>query len=108
MSDDLNRRIALCYKTPRITTFITEDLKYIKKLNQILIKLEKTDKPIYILESINILSILDNVLDMTAFYPILCELVDLKFHNTLLFLYEKLDEIRNKKNIRKLQGLTIE
>lgn len=106
--DDLKKRIALCYKIPRITNFIEEDLKYVKKLNQVLVKLEKTNKEIYILESINILSILDNILDMNEFYIILCELIDSRFHNTLLFLYERLEDIKSKKIVRKLQGLTIE
>ena len=106
--DYLHKRIALCYKVPRITNFIDEDLKTVKKLNQVLVKLEKTNKEIYILESINILSILDNVLDMDRFYIILCELIDSKFHDTLLFLYERLEEIKSKKIVHKLQGLTTE
>lgn len=106
--DDLKKRIALCYKIPRITDFIDEDLKYVKKLNQVLAKLEKTNKEIYILESINILSILDNVMHMDQFYIILCELVDSRFHDTLLFLYGRLEEIKSKKIVRKLQGLTTE
>ena len=106
--NNLKKRIALCYKIPRITDFIEEDLKYVKKLNQVLVKLEKTNKEIYILESINILLILDNVLDMDSFYIILCELIDSRFHDTLLFLYERLEEIKNKKTVQKLQGLTIE
>lgn len=106
--NNLKKRIALCYKIPRITDFIEEDLKYVKKLNQVLVKLEKTNKEIYILESINILLILDNVLDIDRFYIILCELIDSRFHDTLLFLYERLEEIKNKKTVQKLQGLTIE
>jgi hypothetical protein len=106
--NDLHKRIAQCYKIPRITTFINEDLKYVKKINQILVKFEKTNKNIYILELINILCILDNILDINKFYVILCELIDPRFHSTLLFLYEKLDIIKSKKIIRKLQGLTVE
>ena len=106
--NDIKKRVALCYKVPRLTVFIDEDLKYVKKLNQVLVKLEKTKKEIYILESINILSILDNTLDMNKFYIILCELIDHRFHDTLLFLYERLNDIKTKKTVRKLQGLTIE
>ena len=45
---------------------------------------------------------------MDQFYIILCELVDSRFHDTLLFLYERLEEIKSKKIVRKLQGLTTE
>ncbi len=106
--NNLKRRIALCYKIPRLSNFIDEDLKYVKKLNQVLVKLEKTNKEVYILESINILSILDNVLDMNKFYVILCELIDFRFHDTLLYLYEKLEETKSKKIIKKLQVLSLE
>lgn len=102
--NNLKKRIALCYKIPRITDFIEEDLKYVKKLNQVLVKLEKTNKEIYILESINILLILDNVLDIDRFYIILCELIDSRFHDTLLFLYERLEEIKKQfKNCKDLR-----
>lgn len=103
--NELHLKIALAYKVPRITKFIEEDLKQIKKLNQVLIRLERNDKEQYILESVNILRQLDNVFNLDLLYPVLCELIDIRFHTTILFLYDKLAN-PSATYIRKLQELS--
>lgn len=102
--NDLNKKVALCYKIPRLTVLITEDLKLVKKLNQILVKLERTNKEVYIHESINILQTLSNILDMNKFYLVLCEMLEPKFHETILLLYNK---ISNEDIIKYLQSKVI-
>jgi len=103
--NELKMKMALAYKVARITKFIDEDIKLIKKLNQILSKLERTEKDRYILEAINILRQLNNVFYFNLLYPILCELVDIKFHSTMILLNENMSEYSNEKFIRKIQGL---
>jgi hypothetical protein len=103
--NELHLKIALAYKVPRITKFIEEDIKQIKKLNQVLIRLERNDKEQYILESVNILRQLENVFNLDLLYPVLCELIDIRFHTTILFLYDKLTN-PSATYIRKLQELS--
>lgn len=101
---ELRIKIALAYKVPRITKFIDDDLKLIKKLNQILVKIERTEKEQYILEAVNILRQLDNLFDFDKLYIVLCELIEIRFHTTILFLYERLNST-SYKYIKKLQEL---
>lgn len=104
--NELEMKIALAYKVPRITKFIEEDIKTIKRLNQILIRLEKNKKEKYILESVNVLVQLGNVFDLVLLYPVLCELIDIRFHSTILFLYDKIET--NPLYTKKLQELVTE
>jgi hypothetical protein len=103
--NDLNISLALAYKVPRITKFIIEDIKLIKKLNQVLSKLERTEKERYILESINILRQLNNVFDFDVLYPALCELVDIRFHSTMILLNKNMNVYSFEKFIKKVQEL---
>jgi hypothetical protein len=89
--NDIKLQIALAYKVPRVTNFILEDIKLMKKLNQIFQRFEKYEKDIYILEVINVLKQLDNVFDLNALYPVLCVYVDIRFHSTLILLFEKIN-----------------
>lgn len=111
MTMTLHKRIALAYKIPRITSLIDEDIKLIKKLNTVLGKLEKTNKDQYVLESINILRSLGNVFLFEELYVILYELVDMKYHSTINYLIEVIEEnvdVENKRTkiVKKLQDIT--
>lgn len=101
--NDTTLKIALAYKVPRVTKFIDEDVKLIKKLNQVLIRLERNGKEKYILECTNIIRQLDNVFSMEKLYPVLCEMIDIRFHSTLLLMHEKING--SEQFIRKLQEL---
>jgi len=105
MINDIRIQLALAYKVHRVTKFIDDDIKQIKKLNQILVKMERSNKEQYILESINIVKQLDNVFDLDLLYPSLCELIDFRFHSTLLLLYDKVNNTTDK-YIKKLQELS--
>lgn len=98
--NDLKLKIASSYKVSRITLFINEDIKLMKKLNQIFQRFEKYEKDIYILEIINVLKQLDNVFDLDELYPVLCIYVDIRFHSTLLLLFGKLDTNDKTYNIK--------
>ena len=101
----LRKRIVLAYKVQRVTAFIDEDIKLIKKLNTSLQKLEKTNKDQYILESINSLRMLTNIFDTNKLYLIICELIDFKYHATIAFLLEHLNTSETIQLIKKLQNL---
>lgn len=100
----LRYKVVLAYKVPRISNFIEEDLKQIKKLNQILQRMEKYQKDQYILEAMNVLRSLDNVFDLDKLYLVICELIDIRFHNTILFLFDKLKNMKTT-DYKKLQEL---
>lgn len=102
--NDLRYKVVLSYKVPRISNFIDEDIKQIKKLNQILQRLEKYEKEQYILESMNVLRSLENVFDLDKLYIVICELVDIRFHNTILFLFDKIKNMQVT-DYKKLQEL---
>ena len=102
---DLKVKVVLAYKVPRITTFVDEDIKQMKRLNQVLQRLEKYEKDQYILESTNILKILNNVFDLNLLYPVLCEIVDIRFHTTISFLIDKINNT-NPLDIKKLKELS--
>ena len=103
--DNLRIKLVLAYKVPRISNFIADDIKLIKKLNQVLQRLERYNKEQYILEAINILYTLDNVFDIDKLYLVICELVDIKFHNTILYLFSKMKNMK-KDDYKKLQVLS--
>jgi hypothetical protein len=101
---EIKLKIALAYKVPRVTKFIDEDIKLIKKLNMVLQRLEKYDKEIYILESLNIIKQLNNVFDLNDLYPIICYYVDIRFHTTVISIIEKINTL-DKNDHKKLQEL---
>jgi hypothetical protein len=100
MIDDIKLKISSAYKVPRISNFINEDIKLMKKLNQIFQRFERYEKDIYILEIINVLKQLDNVFDLNQLYPILCVFVDIRFHSTLLLLFGKLDTLEKNYSLK--------
>lgn len=100
---DINLKIALAYKVPRITKFIEEDIKLIKRLQQILIRLERNYKEKYILEAVNIIRQMDNIFDMDRLYPVICDIIDVRFHSTILLLKEKMNG--SEQYIKKLREL---
>lgn len=104
---EIKLKIALAYKVSRITKFIDSDIKIIKKLNQVFQRFERFEKEIYILEALNILRQLDNVFDLNDLYPVLCEYIDIRFHSTLILLYEKIGNL-NKDDSIKLKELVID
>ena len=106
----LKKRIALCYKVPRLSAFIDGDIKQIKRINQVLQRLEKYNKDIYILETYNILRSLENIFDMHKLFLVICEMVDIEYHPALGLLIGELDEIDNSntKIIQKFQRLAEE
>lgn len=104
MNEDIKLKVVLSYKVPRITSFVDEDIKLIKKLNQVLQRLEKYEKEQYILEATNIIKTLDNVFNLNKLYPVICKFVDIRFHSTVLFIYEKTLNI-SREDIKKLQEL---
>ncbi len=104
----MNKQIALAYKVPRITSFIEEDYKLIKKIQSLLSKLEKNNKDIFILEIFNILRTLNNVFDMNQLYLIICNEVDFKYHNTIAYLIEELETFETEKVIRKFKEISYE
>lgn len=107
----LNARIAHCYKVTRTTAFIEKDIATIKRINPILLKLERTNQDIYILETFNILKSLDNVFDLGKLYLVICEMVDFKFHSTIAYLIEQLESFEKGRAcefVRRLQDLVSE
>lgn len=100
MIDDIKIKIASAYKVPRLSNFIAEDIKLMKKINQIFQRFEKYEKDIYILEVINVLKELDNVFNLDELYPVLCLYVDIRFHSTLLLLFSKLDTMEKCYSIK--------
>jgi len=104
---DTRLKIAFAYKVPRVTSFINEDIKLIKKLNQIFQRFERYEKEIYILEAMNVLKQLDNVFDLDSLYPVLCEYIDIRFHSTLILLFKKVTNLHKDDNI-KLRELVID
>jgi hypothetical protein len=90
---NIERRLAHYYKVPRTTPMIGEDLKFIKKLNTVFIKLEKTDKEVYLLEAVNIVKTLNNILNVQDMQPIFLELVNLKYHQSVLFLLRNVEDL---------------
>jgi hypothetical protein len=104
MNDNIKLKIIQAYKVPRLTNFVDGDIKLIKKLNQVLQRLEKYEKDQYILEATNIIKTLDNVFDLNLLYPVLCQLIDIRFHSTILFIYDKI-LILTKDDYKKLQEL---
>jgi hypothetical protein len=101
------KRLAMSYKVPRVTCLIDEDLASIKKINQLLVRLEKTDKDRYILEIINILRMLTNVFRINDLYLILYENIDVKYHSTINYLMDELEKTNKSRThiVKKLQGL---
>ena len=97
---DTKLKIAFAYKVPRVTSFINEDIKLIKKLNQIFQRFERYEKEIYILEAMNVLKQLNNVFDLDMLYPVLCEYIDIRFHSTLLLLFKKVNNLQKDDNIK--------
>jgi len=104
--NNLHLQLALSYKVPRITAFINEDIKLIKKINLILSKIEKSYKDIHILEIFNILRTLNNVFDMNKLYLIICNEIDFKYHSTLSYLITELDSFESENIIRKFKELS--
>ena len=104
---NIERRLAPYYRVPRTTPMIGEDLKLIKKLNGVFIKLEKSDKEAYLLEAVNIVKTLSNVLKIQEMSEIFLELVNLKFHQSVLFLLRNVDGM-NVQVIRKYMMDTAE
>ena len=107
----LQMKLALCYRVPRITAFVDEDLKLIKKIPLILQKLEKYGKNISMLEAFNILKALDNVFDMSKLFLVICEVTPIEYHSTIGYLVEELaiiDSNSNMRIIKKLQDLVVE
>lgn len=102
------KEIALAYKVPRLTSFIEDDYKLIKKIQLTLIKLEKTNKDIFILEIFNILRTLNNVFNMNKLYLIICNEIDFKYHQTIFFLIEELDTFNSDQIIKKFKELSCE
>jgi hypothetical protein len=70
---------------------IGDDLKLIKKLNSILIKLENSDKEVYLLEAVNLVKTLNNVLRVQEMQAIFLEIINLKYHQSVLFLLRNID-----------------
>ena len=104
MNEDIKLKLVQAYKVPRFTSFVEGDLKLIKKLNQVLQRLEKYEKDQYILEATNIIKTLDNVFDLNLLYPVLCQLIDIRFHSTIVFIYDKIASL-TKDDYKKLQDL---
>ena len=97
---NIERRIAPYYKVHRTTPMIGDDLKLVKKLNAVFIKLEKSDKEVYLLEAVNIVKTLNNVLKIGEMQEIFLELVNMKFRQSVLFLLRNVDDM-NVSVIRK-------
>lgn len=95
--NNLHQRIAPYYKISFVTTsMLEEDLKLIKKLNNLFVKLEKTNKDIYVREIINVLKILNNVIQIEYIISVIYECVDIEFHETLNFVLKKVLEKSNE------------
>ncbi|PJB18492.1 MAG: hypothetical protein CO117_07955, partial [Flavobacteriaceae bacterium CG_4_9_14_3_um_filter_33_16] len=92
MTSNIEIKLALCYKVPRTTSFINKDILIFKKINSSFQKLDRTNNDIYILEIFNLLKILDNIFDMHKLYLILCEYIDIDYHNTLAFLINEIEK----------------
>lgn len=104
----IERRIAICYKIPRATSFIAKDIIIMKKINFVLQKLEKTGEDIYILETFNLLKTLANIFDLPKLYLVLCEFTNFEYHSTLAFLIEQTETFEKDQAfniIKKLQEL---
>jgi len=101
-------QIALAYKVPRVSSFIEEDYKLIRKIQILLTRLEKSGKDILILEIFNILRTLNNIFDMNKLYLVLCSEVEFKYHSTLAYLIEELDSLDSDVIIKKFKEIDYE
>ena len=69
------------YRVPFVlTSQMDEDLRYIRKMNTLFKKLEKTGKENYVKEIINILKILNNSLFLEKSLSVFYNLIEQKFH----------------------------
>lgn len=63
-----------------VTSQLEEDLKYIRKLNTLFIKLDKTGKEAYVQEIVNILRILGNSLYLDRSLSVFYNMIDSRYH----------------------------
>ena len=104
----MHKEIALSYKIPRLTSFIEEDYKLIKRIQSTLIKFERNPKDILILEMFNILRTLNNIFDMNKLYLILCSETDFKYHQTIEYLIHNIEDFNSDNIIKKFKELSCE
>ena len=100
------RSIALAYKVKRLSSFIEEDYKIIKRIYTLLKKLEKSNKEIYIMEIVNLLRVLDNLFDMNKIFLVMCSEIDFKYHSTISFIIENLDSFDDYLIIQKFKEVS--
>jgi cell division FtsZ-interacting protein ZapD len=83
---------------------IDEDIKSIKRLNVVLSKMNRNDKDVNTLEAINILKILNNVLDISKMQLIFMELIDIDYHESVLYLISHINDL----NVDKMKAVESE
>lgn len=88
--EQAKQRIAYCYRGFRTTVSLEEELKAIKRLNVVFVKLEKTDKDIHAHEIVNILKTMNNRLDVGGIRLLLYEMTDMKYHTTIDYVIDSL------------------
>ena len=71
----------------------------------VLQKLERNQKEIHLLETLNLLRSLSNIFDLNKLFLIICEFSEIRFHNTIAFLIDNIEKSQNHEIIKKLQNL---
>lgn len=95
--------LAHTYKEFMMTPILEQDIKLIKKINNLMSKFNSTEKSSYIFEIINILSTMKNSLQMYDAKTFIVALIDNEYKNTIELIIDNLDNI----NIQKLRELNI-
>jgi len=87
---DLIQQLAPHYRQSFVMSESVEsEIKLIKKINMLFGKLEKTGKDDYVKEIINTVKIINNVLYLDKILLVVYNCVDVKYHNTLDYIIDK-------------------
>lgn len=82
--------IAHCYRKYSLTMFLENDIKSIKRINIVYGRFLKSKKVTYILEIINILTILNNTIDIIKCKQAILSYIDLNFRYKVESLIDNL------------------
>lgn len=80
---NLEQRIVVAYKVPRISALIIKDIQDIKKFISVVSKFEKNQEPIFFKEALNLLISLCNIFEFELLKKIIFDLTDKKLHTIL-------------------------
>lgn len=93
MNVDLKKILSRNYRVKfHSNELIEEDLKLIKKLNNLFIRLERSEKECLAHEITNVLKTLNNLLYLQNIQVVLFEIVEVRYHKTLTYIVNALTQ----------------